>query len=346
MPEPGPGRSVRNLQAIKGGSYTLTLPKWWVEKRGLRKHAEVVMVEDGPALKLIPEGLLRLKQRAEIDIDALPDPKALRYAIWTYYMQGADEIVVRSRAVLPAAVKRQLREVRLDLPGIEIADEGGHSVRFALPSGVAGLGLDALLKAMGELALSTLADAIQAVGDDSLDLASGVVGREAEILRVYRSIIRQVVLCARSPDVAHAGGIGESRDLIIDALLARDMSRTVSHSVYAAKHFLRYGRQLGRSGYRKSLQSLGEVALEMHRLALQAFFEKDFPKVVKVTRLMGDAKRLDETIARKALESSKDVGFVATVLLIARELRRIAGYAVALADVAANRMFAPATVPA
>lgn len=336
-----PEKSTRSLQAIKGGSYTVTLPRWWLKKQSLRKHAQVVMVEDGLTLKLASQELLEQRSKVVIDADSLREPMAFRYAIWTYYMQGADEVTVRSRAVLPASARKQLREVRLDLAGVEVTHEDGHSVVFAFPPGPTGLRLDAMLANMQASASSTLNDSLRSIAEDDLELASGVAGREAEILRIYRGIIRQVVLSSRNPEVAYAGGLGESRDLIIIALLARDLSRSVYHAIYAARHLLRYGKPLGDGGYRKALRNLGDVALAIHRLSLQSFAERDFRKVVEVTRLMGDAKRHEEALSRKVLREAKDVAQAGTLLLIARELRRIAGYGVAIADIAANRMLTP-----
>ena len=344
MPEDErPEKAVRNLQGIKGGSFTLTLPRWWLTKQGLKKHSPVVMVEDGSALKLAPKDVHGRKRKAEIDVNSLENPKHLRYAIWTYYMQGADEIVVRSRGILSATAKKQLREVRLDLAGIEIAQEDGHSVVFRLPTGPTGQKLDAMVASMEDLILSILRDAIRSVGEDNLELASAVAGREAEVLRIYRSIIRHVVLCNRDPEVAHASGLADSRDLIIYALLARDLSRSVYHGIYATKHFLSHGKSLGKGEYRKSLRRLGEISMTMHRLAFEAFLEKDFQKSLEVTRLMGQARRLEEAISRKVLRDAVDVGLAVTLLLTARELRRIAGYGVAIADIATNRMLTPQT---
>ena len=50
----------------------------------------------------------------------------------------------------------------------------------------------------------------------------------------------------------------------------------------------------------------------------------------------------EEALLKKILEKTRDVDTAVALSMIARDLRRIAGYAVAVADDAMNRVLTPA----
>ncbi len=335
---------IRHLQAIKGGSYTLTLPRWWVTKYGLGKGMELFLVEDGFSMRVAPMKLIGEKKRAEISFNSLDDEKSVRYLLWTYYMQGADEIVVRSKNVISATSKKVLREVRLDLAGIEIADETSDKVVFAVTQTSERKQLSDMITGLQNIAISIHRDAMIAVSKRSSSLASEVVGREPEMLRNYRSMIRKLAICSMNAEELYSSGIKDSRELITYALLARDLNRTAYHAIYIAKHILKLDEDIEDEVLR-SLKRMSDVALEMQKLAVESFLEKSFSKTMQVIRTMDDVRREDEKLSAKITGNSRSVKKAVTEMLIAREIRRIAGYSVGMADAAANRILSPMNQP-
>lgn len=332
--------TVRNLQSIKGGSYTVTLPRWWIEKHNMPKGTGLFLAEDGASLKLTPMKLIAEELRAEVDTDKLEDTKSVKYQLWTYYMQGADEILVSSKDVMPANLKKQLREVRLDLPGIEVQAEDTHSILFTVaPSGDNAL-LDDMIRELHGLVLSIHRDAMGALANGSVELAKEVIGRETEVLRNYRAMIRKLAVCSMNSEVAFKSGIKDSRELITYGLVARDLNRTVYHSIYIARHVATFGEKLEGSMLRK-LQQMSAVAYQMQELSVESFVEKDNTKVLKVLKRMSEVRSLDEAVSVEALNSSGNVRKAVMETLVAREIRRIAGYSIGIADATANRILSP-----
>jgi len=56
---------------------------------------------------------------------------------------------------------------------------------------------------------------------------------------------------------------------------------------------------------------------------------------------MGFMREKEEALLKKILEKTRDVDTAVALSMIARDLRRIAGYAVAVADDAMNRVLTP-----
>ena len=126
--------------------------------------------------------------------------------------------------------------------------------------------------------------------------------------------------------------------LITYALLARDLNRTVYHGIYIARHIVRLNGRV-EEGNGRLLRSMSEVAQTMQTLAVEAFLGRDFSKAQRVMKLMTRVRNLDDTLSMQILNQAKDVRRAVTEMLIAREIRRIAGYTVAMADATANRVF-------
>ncbi len=333
--------TIRNLQAIPKGSYTVTLPRWWIEQHGLEKGTGLFLAEDGASLKLTPMKLIADKRRAEVDTDELDDSKAVRYVLWTYYMQGADELLVKSKGVMPAGFKKQLREIRLDLPGIEVQAEDTRSVLFTVTaSREVGL-LDDMIKEFHGIALSIHRDAVGALASGSVELAKEVIGRESETLRNYRAMIRKLAICSTNSEVAFKSGIKDSRELITYGLLARDLNRMVYHAIYIAKHVTRFEESV-EPGVLGKLRRMSAISYEMQKLSIESFIEKNYTKVLKVLKRMGEVRNIDDAVSVEVLKDSENVKKAVMGILVAREIRRIAGYSVGIADAAANRILSPA----
>ncbi len=317
----------------------MTIPRWWVTRHDLAKGSRLFMAEDGTSLRIAPVDVLRETRRVRINLDALEDTKSVKYRVWTHYMQGADEIEVGSQETIPADVKRVLREIRLDLPGLEVLAERGQAITFCVRGADERRRLDDLIGDIQRIALSVHEDGMASVAKGDASLAEEVVTREAEILRSYRAMIRKIALCSMNPEAAHGSGVKDSRELVTYALLARDLNRTVYHGIYIARHAARFkGRIDGDIG--RMLRSMSDVARTMQTLAVEAFLAKDFPKAQRVMKLMTRVRNFDDTLSLRILNQAKDVRKAVTEMLIAREIRRIAGYSVAMADATANRVLA------
>ena len=87
----------RNLIRQGSGSYTLTLPKGWVEGNGLGRGGEIELKEQGNSLLLSTKKIL--EDRSKI-ID-LPEPlyqTTLWYLFFSAYVAGYQEIVLRPKS--------------------------------------------------------------------------------------------------------------------------------------------------------------------------------------------------------------------------------------------------------
>ncbi len=338
---------IRKLQKIKGGSFTLSIPKKWVDQRKLKGGQQMVISEeDDGSLNIYPVTTPSEKPlRATLHLEESPDIKALEYNVATYYIQGADRIDIISKKIIPAEQKRKLKLFRLSMPGVEVSEEGANKISYQALIDPAAFRLESLLSKTSAFSLHLQEDAVNSVMNWNFPLAREVIERSGEALRHYRLTIRQVALASISKTIAKEIGVINCRECVTFALMARDLSRLVYHCSQIARHVLalEHKKKAGR-GILSLMEALSELVYTMQKDAVQSFLDKDTRLAVQVLLRMSDARKKEEDLLKEVIAKVKDIDTAVTMGLIGRDLRRIAGYSVAIADDGMNRVLTPSLV--
>jgi len=336
---------IRKLQKIRGGSFTLTLPKQWVEKRKLASGEQIaVSEEEDGSLRLYP--LVSATEKpleVMLPLEDYPDLTALEYCVETYYIQGSNQINIFCQKIIPAEQKRRLKQLRMELPGVEVAEEAADKLSFQVLIDPTAFSLESLIEKTSSFSLHLQEDAIRSALDWNFALAKEVLERSREALRHYRMTIRQVALSSMNRVIAEKVGVKNCRECISFALIARDLSRLVYHSSSIARHILSLeGKRKINAEISRVIAEMSEIAYEMQREAVQAFLQRNVQLAIVVFGKMRFMRDKEEALLKKILEKTRDVDTAVALSMIARDLRRIAGYAVAVADDAMNRVLTPA----
>jgi len=335
---------TRKLQKIKGGSFTLSLPKKWVEKRKLRSGEQIaVSEEDDGSLRIVPMGIWFEKPfEVTLALESFANLQALEYCVATYYIQGSSRINITSKKIMSAEQKKRLKQLRTELPGVEVAEEEANRLSFQVLIDPTTFSMESLIEKTSAFSLKLQEDAINALMEWNVALAKEVQERAGEAQRHYRVMIRQVALASLSRTIADKTGVRNCQENITFALVARDLSRLVYHSSQIAGHVLKLGaKRKVESGILKAFTSLSDVAYKMQANSSTAFLKKDAKLAVKVLTRMNEIREKEEALLKSIMENVKDVDTAVTLSIIARDLRRIAGYTVAVADDAMNRVLTP-----
>jgi len=169
-----------------------------------------------------------------------------------------------------------------------------------------------------------------------------VIERSKEALRHYRMTIRQVALASFSKTIARKVGVRSCRECVTFALIARDLNRLVYHSSSIAMQFLTLKDKAKIDGEMlRTIEDISNIVYQMQKDAVQAFLNKDTMLAIATMGKMSDVRRKEEMLLTTILGKVKDADLAVALSHIARDLRRIAGYSVAIADDAMNRTLAP-----
>lgn len=335
---------IRKLQKIKGGSFTLSIPKKWVEKRKIQSGQQmIVSEEEDGSLNIYPAATLSEDlPQVTLLLEEYPDLKVLKYNVITYYIQGANQIDIVSRNIITAEKKRKMKLFRLALPGVEVSEEGANRISFQVLIDSLAFSLESLLSKTSTFSLHLQEDAVKSMITWDFLLANEVIERSGEALRHYRLTIRQIALASISKKIARKIGVGSCQECVAFALMARDLSRLVYHCSQIAKHVLSLKRKRNiNHEIMKSIEDLSRTILLMQKDAVLSFLRNDSKLAVQVLHKMVDVREKEKKLLKEVMTKIKDVDAAVTVGLIGRDLRRIAGYSVAIADDSMNRVLTP-----
>jgi phosphate uptake regulator len=335
---------IRRLQKIKGGSFTLSLPKEWVEKKSMKSGEQLaVLEEEDGSLRIFPvsSAVERLFE-VTLNLEEYPNLRALEYVVGTYYIQGSHKINITSKATISAEDKQRLKLLRLELPGMEVAEEKSDRLSFQVLIDPSIFSLESLIEKTASFSLHLQEDAVKSMLERDFQLAAEVMERSREALRHYRMTIRQVALASLSKALAKKVGVRSCQECITFALVARDLNRLVYHSASIARHVvvLKEKKEFTKE-ILDMIAGMSKVIYEMQEKAVQAFLKKDVKLAISVMGQMREMREREGILLKTILGRIKDVDTAVIVSMIARDLRRIAGYAVAIADDAMNRILTP-----
>jgi len=335
---------IRKLQHIKGGSFTLSLPKEWVEKRKLKRGEEIaVFEEEDGSLRLYPIKMERQEPaKVVLSLEDFPEVRALEYCIGTYYTQGSNKISITSKKMIPADVKKRLKLLRMDLPGVEVAEEMADAISFHAVIDPAAFLLESLIEKTSSFSLRLQEDAVKSIVNNDFQLANEVIERSKEALRHYRMTIRQVALASFSRAISRKVGVKNCRECVTFALIARDLNRLVYHSASIAMQFLTLkGKAKMSREMLRAIENISSIVHDMQRDAVQAFLKKDVMLAIATMGKMSVIRQKEEKLLTTILKKVRDTDLAVALSHVARDIRRIAGYSVAIADDAMNRTLAP-----
>jgi phosphate uptake regulator len=334
---------TRKLQKLKGGSYIISLPKDWIEKYQLKSGEQItVSEEEDGSLRLLPvKENLEKPLEATISLENYPDLRSLKYCLITYYIQGSDRINIVSRKIIPAEQKRQIKQFRAELPGVEVAEEEANKLTFHVLIDPTVFSLESLIERTFAFSLKLQEDAVKALLNLDIPLAMEVLERSSEAQRHYRFTIRQVALAAFNQKIGKKIGIKNCQDSIHFALVVRDLSRLIYHSSAIANHVLSLEGKEVDPEVLNLIKKMSEAAYQMQKNAIEAFLKKDVRLAINVFCAMDYIKEIERAILKKIMEKTTNIDLAITLSMIARDTRRIAGHAVAIADDVMNRILRP-----
>jgi phosphate uptake regulator len=303
----------------------------------------VISVEDDGSLNIFPiTKSLEKALKVKLQLEEFPNLKALEYNIITYYIQGADQIDIVSKQIIPAEQKKRLKLLRLEMPGVEVSEEGANRISYQVLIDPTSFHLESLLNKTSAFSQRLQKDIMNSIINWNFPLAREVLERSGEALRHYRLTIRQVALASISRKIAKQIGIHSCQECITFALIARDLSRLVYHCSQIAKHFLSLENKNKVSARILNLvNELSDLAYAMQKDATQSFLLKDTKLAVQVLRRMRNVREREKKLLKEVISRVKDIDSAVTMSLIARDLRRIAGYSIAISDDGMNRVSTP-----
>nr|BAJ49374.1 conserved hypothetical protein [Candidatus Caldarchaeum subterraneum]BAL57030.1 phosphate transport system regulatory protein [uncultured crenarchaeote] len=324
----------RNLQKIKGGSYVITLPRKWVEGLGLRKGERVVMIRDSLGLRITPE-TGREMPTVEVSKKEVDDIRFLRYLTFSYYMQGVEKVILRADDGFTPEERRELRRIASELVGADIMEDAQNRMVFRFLTKLDEENFFDRLTRMMRFAYEIHRDTYQILRERNISNAAEIVERIGEVLKQYRVTFRVLSLTLLQP--TRGFPFSDVRLITLYAALIRDLFMTVYYATQIAKSLIDLGAEPVEENIFNKVLKMYEIVVKMYERVFTAFTEgATVNDIFQNSKAYSEIEKLDQE-----LSVSRDF----RLIVLARNVRRAGGYAIALSDILVNKLVVEKTSP-
>ena len=328
---------VRKLQTTAAGTFILTIPKEWATKLRLEKGDPVgVELEEGSII-VTPTKSKPVQQARSLEIDEFKDQKLLELCITASYIQGHDVTEVVSKSKILPDQKRWIRHAVEGLIGVEIAEDYADRVILQNLVDPQRFEMDKLLERFSVTSEAVLQDAIKAFIENYLTLAQDAFERGDESTKLYRLLMRLALLAAKNKKIRDDMKLGDFSTVAVKIIAIRELGRMAYYAMRIAQHVGEIDRKLDENVI-SLIQKMTKTTIEMQQQAFTALLKKDLALASSVIDRMALVRKQYDAAHAIAIKQSERTSL--SLSLIIRDIRAVAGYAVALADDAVLGVFA------
>lgn len=330
---------LRKIQMTGGSSYTVTLPKEWVQG-GKMTTGDVVgmLTQTDGSLALYPHARVSpLREKFEIELEGEEEFEHAFRRIVGAYLAGYDIIVVRSKKPLTRAMRQAVAQSAKRIIGIEVVDDEPHAVTLRDFLDAAEFPIEKGLRRMATLTRAMQEDALRAFTDDSEDVSTTMADRDDEVDRLYWMVNKQFHGILRDPSYAQTMGLTASEALNY-LMVARVIERVADHALRLAVNIQALHAAGSHAKLETKMEKQAKKAVQMFSDALTAFHKAD---VAEANRVIGEAKAFSTAHEAAIRESHSLAGEdIVHVTFVLDSIARTAAYAADVAETAINHKVA------
>jgi phosphate uptake regulator len=332
---------VRKIQTTAGGTFMVTVPKEWVEQLQLRKGDLVSTELDEGSLVITPTAPKHTGHSRTLDIDQLKDQRFLDLSITASYIQGNDvtRIFSSSNKMQPRH-KQMVRQTIEGIMGVEVSEDFADHIDLINLIDPAKFSLFETVDKFSATSAAVLSDAVTALETGNVALAKDAQVRGSQSTKVYRLMMRLAFQAAKSRKLREELKLADISQVIVMTIATRELGRIAYYSMWVAQHVAAL-TQRPNAKYVSVVSRMSALTIEMQKLAIKALLSKDIGSANAVFQKMPQVRELFEAAFMLPVSAGDyDENSAYRMTLILRDIRGIAGYAVALADDAVLGIFA------
>ena len=329
---------IRKLQTTAAGTFVVTIPKNWAQKLKLEKGDLVSIELEQGDIVLTPTKTRSTSQTRSLEIDEFKDQKLLELCITASYIQGHDITEVVSKDKILPDQKRWVRHAVEGLIGVEIAEDYANRIVLQNLVDPSRFEMEKLLQRFSVTSKAVFQDAINAFIENDLALAQDAFERGDESTKLYRLLMRLALLAAKNKKIRDEMNIGDFSTVAVKIIAIRELGRMAYYAMRIAQHVGEIEKKLDEDTV-SLIQKMTKITIEMQEQAFKALESKNLALASSVIDRMSNVRKLYESAHEQTRELSNERTSL-SISLIIRDIRAIAGYAVALADDAVLGIFA------
>ncbi|MGY5150583.1 MAG: PhoU domain-containing protein [Candidatus Nitrosopumilus sp. bin_68KS] len=324
-------KQIRRLQLTGGSTYTVSLPKTWIDELQLKKNSIVTLIKNrNSSITLFQEEQNR-KTNATALIGKNDSKESIRRKIIAMYLSGYKTIEIKTKGIeIPTTHRGAIRDlVRTTLMGTEIIEASSEKITLQVLTQLAQLSFDVALKRMYIAATNMHQDAMEALKGLDSEHAEEVLKMDDEVDRFSLYLMRNLNLSLENVQVLLDSGLEKPSDCLGYRTVVKCVERIADHAVLIAKK-VKYLDSAIDKKILKGIEQISKESLTVFENSITALSKRDYDMAEKVA---SDVTKVIEN-EKKLMDSLKPNVNTAIIKLILEDIRRTAEYSSDISEIA------------
>jgi len=329
---------TRKLQFTGGSTYTISLPKDWVDGMNLKKGDSLVLTRhDDESILVSPRTVRRLEKTtsAAIKISVKEKTDTIIRKIVATYLVGYEKILITCEdSQISSTLRSSIQNfTRRMLVGTEIVSDSPSMLTLQVILSPSELSVKNAVRRMSFISVSMHEDAIASLKNADKRLAQEVISMDDEVDRFNHYTIRQLKSVIEGKSSLKEVGLTTPREVLGYRLITKSIERMADHAVSIAKEVLELKDEISSETMDRISRMSGEAS-SVFRESIEALFRQDYHLADKVVVEAKKVRLMEEEVIRAI---SKKAEPEAPILrLIVESIRRSAEYASDIAEIVLN----------
>jgi phosphate uptake regulator len=336
----GPSEELRKIQVTGGSTYTVSLPKGWVEQVGLKKGSIVSIAQmDDLSLQVQPKGAEapNSPRRAIITVTNEEAPEAIVRRVVSSYLLGYNIIQLRTpKKRMGSAHRYAVKDfTRKKLVGTEILSDLPRELTLQVLLSYSELSVKDALRRMSIIAASMHRDSIASLAVDDSQLSKEVISMDDEVDRFSFYIIRLLKVAVSDSHRLRESGLKSPRECLGYRLITKSVERMADHAVNIAQNRLALTLTTINEEILDELRGLSESALDVYESAVVSLFGEDNAAANSVLERAERIRGKEAEVLHKIIKNAAPED-VPSLRLIVESILRTAEYGTDIAEIVLN----------
>mgnify|MGYP000082396624 CR=1 FL=1 len=327
----------RRVQLVGGATYTVSLPKAWAQRAGLKPSSQVYMLEQSDGSLIIYPSRAPVGKR-ELTITTTPGEKAsiLSRKIIAAYLDGYDVLRIQSMGRLTYEQLKEIDDFVKRMSGLEIIEESAEGVTINALVSITDFPVERGFQRAHLITSLMFQETMNALRKGDVELAKSVTLRDGDVDRIYFLVTRQLRAAISNPSTAKALGMDSSD--AIDYLIAIKRIEDAADSIENVANMIEslyHSRVVIPEPLLNDLLDIGSASFNAYEKGVKAFLSKDPVMADEALDTRVSVERMRCRVEGSLAEQNQLLVLHVGVILI--NLRNIAYHGGDIAEVAINR---------
>ncbi|NDF30161.1 MAG: phosphate uptake regulator PhoU [Nitrososphaeria archaeon] len=328
-------KQTRRIQISGGSTYTISLPKKWVDELGIKNGDNMTIIKNSNRSMTVFLGLDSEKQakKAIFTISQKDSTESIRRKIIALYLTGYKTIQITSKGVkiLPEHSRLIKDLVRKSMIGTEIVESDSESITIQILTRLPELTFEVALKRMYLMTANMHREAMEALRKFDVEYGEEVVRMDDEVDRFSLYMMRTLVMAIQNSSMLYDVGLEQPSDCLNYRTVISRIERIADHAALIAKR-IKFLKEPLEPKLLKELGALSEDAISCFENSISALTRKDHVLAEKVASNIAQVIEKEKELMYGMRESKHST----IVKFTLEDIRRTAEYSSDIIETVVN----------